>query len=425
MVTLQPSTREGRFQVQVVTRDGRYLPSATRCLAEPRGPGEDSSPSTSRRCTSSGSWGRTDERRSPPPSPWPTPGTDLARSARPAGPGHRGEPADRCLGRVRRPWGDRGSGRGGVGHGRWRERDRAGRPGPRRSSGARCRPGGVGQPGHRGVPRWGVVVHRAGGGAGAAGPEGRPGRGGRRSPGSGSSGITTTLMGRCSPLPGRQPHRPCRSREGGVEVVEPPTGDQGVRRVWSDWRGRIWGVGDAGQLGRYDPADGGWREWRLPGVNPMASGVSVEDNDQRWLRDFAANALVRFDPPARGSRSWSCRARRPTCGSSWAGPARCGAPSPAWTSSSSSPPARTAATAPSWPTVQAMAWPQKLPAATPTRLSAVGIGAGRMGRPGGELVARKCSAAASPPGTVGATAAWPRREGVHLAAAGLAPGRWL
>jgi virginiamycin B lyase len=26
-------------------------------------------------------------------------------------------------------------------------------------------------------------------------------------------------------------------------------------------------------------------------VNPMASAVSVEDTDQRWLRDFAANAL--------------------------------------------------------------------------------------------------------------------------------------
>ena len=30
-------------------------------------------------------------------------------------------------------------------------------PGPRRSSGTRCRPGGVGQPEHRGVPRWGVL----------------------------------------------------------------------------------------------------------------------------------------------------------------------------------------------------------------------------------------------------------------------------
>jgi virginiamycin B lyase len=38
---------------------------------------------------------------------------------------------------------------------------------------------------------------------------------------------------------------------GGVEVVEPPTGDQGARRVWSDWRGRVWGSEwDAGQLGR-------------------------------------------------------------------------------------------------------------------------------------------------------------------------------
>ena len=45
---------ESRFEVQVVTRDGRYLPSATRCLAVPREPGEDSSP-TSRQCTTFGS----------------------------------------------------------------------------------------------------------------------------------------------------------------------------------------------------------------------------------------------------------------------------------------------------------------------------------------------------------------------------------
>jgi hypothetical protein len=56
---------------------GVTSPSATRCLAEPREPGGDSSLSTSRRCTSFGSWGRMVDRRSPPPSTRVAPGTDL------------------------------------------------------------------------------------------------------------------------------------------------------------------------------------------------------------------------------------------------------------------------------------------------------------------------------------------------------------
>ena len=80
-------------------------------------------------------------------------------------------------------------------------------------------------------------------------------------------------------------------------MLEPPTGGQGARRVWSDSRGRVWvSEWNAGQLGRYDPADGGWQEWKLPGANPMAYAVYVDDHDQLWLSDLAANALVRFDP---------------------------------------------------------------------------------------------------------------------------------
>ena len=98
-------------------------------------------------------------------------------------------------------------------------------------------------------------------------------------------------------LPGRQLHRCIDHRDGAAEVLQPPTGDQGARRVWSDSRGRIWvSEWNAGQLGRYDPADGGWQEWKLPGANPMAYAVYVDDNDHPWVSDFAANALVRFDP---------------------------------------------------------------------------------------------------------------------------------
>jgi virginiamycin B lyase len=40
----------------------------------------------------------------------------------------------------------------------------------------------------------------------------------------------------------------------------------------------------------------GAAQWKLPGANPMAYAVYVDDNDHPWLSDFAANALVRFDP---------------------------------------------------------------------------------------------------------------------------------
>jgi virginiamycin B lyase len=116
--------------------------------------------------------------------------------------------------------------------------------------------------------------------------------------GPGPYGITTTPDGQVfyASLAGSHIGR-IDHRTGAADVLEPPTGDQGARRVWSDSRGRIWvSEWNAGQLGRYDPRDGGWREWKLPGANPMAYAVYVDDNDHPWLSDFAANALVRFDP---------------------------------------------------------------------------------------------------------------------------------
>jgi virginiamycin B lyase len=84
---------------------------------------------------------------------------------------------------------------------------------------------------------------------------------------------------------------------GEATVLEPPTADQGTRRVWSDSRGRIWSSQwNAGQVAVYDPANGQWREWRLPGEQPQAYAVFVDNRDKVWLSDFGANALVRFDP---------------------------------------------------------------------------------------------------------------------------------
>ncbi len=84
---------------------------------------------------------------------------------------------------------------------------------------------------------------------------------------------------------------------GKATVIEPPTKDQGARRVWSDSRGRIWvSEWNAGQVGMYDPAAKQWREWKLPGENSAAYAVYVDDQDMVWLSNWGTNAIVRFDP---------------------------------------------------------------------------------------------------------------------------------
>lgn len=88
-------------------------------------------------------------------------------------------------------------------------------------------------------------------------------------------------------------------------VLEPPTSNQGARRVWSDSQGRIWvSEWNAGQVAVYNPADNSWREWKLPGKGPQAYAVYVDDQDIVWLSDFGANAIVRFDPASEAFTSF-------------------------------------------------------------------------------------------------------------------------
>lgn len=84
---------------------------------------------------------------------------------------------------------------------------------------------------------------------------------------------------------------------GQATIIKPPTRNQGARRVWSDSKGRIWvSEWHAGQVSVYAPADGSWREWKLPGERPRAYAIYVDEDDKVWLSDFGANAIVRFDP---------------------------------------------------------------------------------------------------------------------------------
>jgi virginiamycin B lyase len=83
---------------------------------------------------------------------------------------------------------------------------------------------------------------------------------------------------------------------GTPRIVEPPTPQQGARRVWSDSQGRLWiSEWNSGNVSMHDPKDGSWKKWKLPGERPRCYSVYVDDRDGVWLTDFAANAIVRFD----------------------------------------------------------------------------------------------------------------------------------
>jgi virginiamycin B lyase len=84
---------------------------------------------------------------------------------------------------------------------------------------------------------------------------------------------------------------------GAATVIDTQVPGAGARRVWADSQGRLWvSEWDIGHVAVYDPATRAWRDWRLPGENPMTYAVYVDDRDIVWLTDFGANAIVRFDP---------------------------------------------------------------------------------------------------------------------------------
>ena len=115
--------------------------------------------------------------------------------------------------------------------------------------------------------------------------------------GRGPYGITTTPDGRVyfASLAGSYVGQ--ISEDGSITVLEPPTENQGSRRVWSDSQGYIWvSEWNSGQLSRYDPATADWKVWALPGTQPRAYAVYVDASDIVWVSDFGGNAIHRFEP---------------------------------------------------------------------------------------------------------------------------------
>ena len=116
--------------------------------------------------------------------------------------------------------------------------------------------------------------------------------------GRGPYGITATPGGEVyyASLAGNHIAR-IDTKSGKAAIIEPPTRNQGARRVWSDSKGRIWvSEWNSGQVSVYDPKGESWKSWKLPGDSPRAYAVYVDGNDDVWLSDFGANAIVRFDP---------------------------------------------------------------------------------------------------------------------------------
>ena len=84
---------------------------------------------------------------------------------------------------------------------------------------------------------------------------------------------------------------------GESAIVEPPTRNQGARRVWSDSKGHIWvSEWNSGNLSVYDPQAASWRTWKLPGASPRTYAVYVDDKDTVWVSDWGSNSVLAFDP---------------------------------------------------------------------------------------------------------------------------------
>ena len=82
-----------------------------------------------------------------------------------------------------------------------------------------------------------------------------------------------------------------------MQVIEPPTPDQGARRVWSDSKGMVWvAEWNSGNLSRYDPKANAWKTWKAPGERPRVYAVYVDETDRPWVSEWDKQLMLRFDP---------------------------------------------------------------------------------------------------------------------------------
>lgn len=97
---------------------------------------------------------------------------------------------------------------------------------------------------------------------------------------------------------------------GKVTVIEPPTKNQGARRVWSDSMGHIW-VSEwlSGNLSMYNALDQSWKMFKPPVENPKTYSVYVDDRDMVWITEWTSNAIMRFDPRSQKWDSYPSNAR--------------------------------------------------------------------------------------------------------------------
>src|SRR3546814_6001489 len=66
-------------------------------------------------------------------------------------------------------------------------------------------------------------------------------------------------------------------KTGKAHIIEPPTPDQGARRVWADSKGDLWiSEWNSGQLSRFRPSDGSWKSWKLPGEDARSEEHTEE-----------------------------------------------------------------------------------------------------------------------------------------------------
>lgn len=90
---------------------------------------------------------------------------------------------------------------------------------------------------------------------------------------------------------------------GQATPIEPPTKQQGARRVWPDSKGQIWvAEWNSGNLSRYNPKDQSWKIYRPPVDNPHTYSVYVDHMDRVWITEWTSNAILRFDAD---TQQWS------------------------------------------------------------------------------------------------------------------------